>query len=313
MSYLNSALNHWIKDKYGICAENISLLKKRREQLVLGLEGKEGDFFLKFPLTKEQGVILAAESFIRGHIKRYCPNFPCHLLTWKGTFHNLPVYGEAAFSGTTLARVGSNADLQAIFSALLDALACLKEIPLPADLPAFLQPLSNKYSWTACFPKRLQELACVAAPRLEPSLGPTLLKFICNRLAAMPEPQLICLVHNDLDAGNIIVSTSGGKTTLSGIIDFERFIFADPLKEFSRFIWILRRNSGLGNWLWKRYVKIFGLSDNSLISLELYWLWDMLIQINNEQFLKSDKKWIEYLMENKAIVSEMVSGNIELW
>lgn len=308
-----SAFICWIDKKYGTCAEKISLRKKRRDQLVWSLAGTNGDFFLKFPLTAEQSTILAAESFIRGHIKKHCPDFPCHLLTWQGNFHNLPVYGEAAFAGTDLAQAGPNADLQAVFTALLDALACLKEIPLPAVLPPFLRPLNKIHSWRACFPQRLQELACAAAPSLELGLSTDLFKFIDNRLATMPEPLLICLVHNDLDAGNIIVSTSDGKTALSGIIDFERFIFADPLKEFSRFIWLLRRNAGLGNWLWERYAKLFGLSDNSLISLELYWLLDLLNQICNEQFLKADKKWREYLPENKAVVASMISGDFELW
>ena len=313
MPSLPSAFIHWKDRKYGACAKKISLRKKRRDQLVLSLAGAKGDFFLKFPLTAEQGAILAAESFIRSHIKRHCPDFPCHLLTWQGNFHNLPVYGEAAFAGTDLAQAGPNADLQAIFTALLDALADLKGIPLPATLPPCLRPLNKIHSWMDCFPQRLKELAYAAAPRLEPDLGPDLFKFIDNRLAAMPEPQLICLVHNDLDAGNIIVSTSKGKTALSGIIDFERFIFADPLKEFSRFIWLLRRNEGLGNWLWERYTKLFGLSNNSLISLELYWLFDLLNQICNEQYLKADKEWLEYLSENKAIVAGMISGEFELW
>ena len=304
---------HWIERKYGTCAGKISLRKKRQDQLVLSLTGAEGDFFLKFPLTAEQGAILAAESFIRVHIKRHCPDFPCHLLTLQGTFHNLPVYGEAAFAGTDLAQAGPNADLRAIFTALLDALFYLKEIPLPAALPPFLRPLNKTNLWMSCFPQRLKELAGAATPRLESGLGPDLVKFIDNRLAAMPEPQLICLVHNDLDAGNIIVSTSEDKTALSGIIDFERFIFADPLKEFSRFIWLLRRNPGLGNWLWERYAKLFGLSNNSLISLELYWLFDLLNQICNEQYLKADKEWLEYLSENKAIIAGMINGEFELW
>lgn len=313
MPYFPPDLIPWIDKKYGICAEKISLRKKRRDQLVLSLAGIKGDFFLKLPLTVEQGTILAAESFIRDHIKRHCPDFPCHLLTWQGNFHHFPVYGEAAFAGTDLTQAGPDTDLQAVFTALLGTLACLKEIPLPAVLPPFLRPLNKIHSWMTFFPQRLQELACAAAPSLEPGMRPALFKFIDNRLATMPEPQLVCLVHNDLDAGNIIVSTSEGKTTLSGIIDFERFIFADPLKEFSRFIWLLRRNAGLGNWLWERYAKLFGLSDNSLISLELYWLLDLLNQICNEQLLKVDKKWREYLPENKAVVAGMISGDFELW
>lgn len=307
------AFINWIDRKYGTCADKISLRKKRQDQLVLSLSGANGDFFLKFPLTAEQGAILAAESFIRGHIKRHCPDFPCHLLTWQGNFHNSPVYGEAAFAGTDLAQAGPNADLHVIFTALLDALAYLKEIPLPVALPPFLRPMNKIHSWMACFPQHLKELACTAAPCLEPGLSSDLFKYIDNRLAVMPEPQLICLVHNDLDAGNIIVSTSEAKTALSGIIDFERFIFADPLKEFSRFIWLLRRNTGLGNWLWESYARLFGLSDNSLISLELYWLFDLLNQICTEHFLKADKKWREYLPENKTIVAGMIRGEFELW
>ena len=313
MPRLPTALIHWIDRTYGTYAGKISLRKKRQDQLVLSLSGANGDFFLKFPLTAEQGVILAAESFIRAHIKRQCPDFPCHLLNWQGNFHKLPVYGEAAFAGTDLGQAGPNADLQAIFTSLLDALTYLKEIPLPTALPPFLRPLNKIHSWMDCFPQRLKTLACAAAPRLEPGLSPDLFKFIDNRLAAMPKPQRICLVHNDLDAGNIIVLASGEKTALSGIIDFERFIFADPLNEFSRFIWLLRRNPGLGNWLWERYARLFGLSDNSLIGLKLYWLFDLLTQICNEQFLKADKKWHEYLPENKAIVAGMISGEFDLW
>lgn len=313
MSCHHAAFFHWIAKKYGICKEAISLRKERRGQLVLSLPGDEGDFFLKYPLTVEQGVILAAESFIRSHIKQHCPDFPCHLLIKQGNFRNLPIYGEVGLPGSDLSQAEPNVDLQAIFTALLDALACLKEIPLPATVPSFLQTQNRVHSWMVGFPQYLKELAYATAPCLAPGLSQELLNFIDNRLAAMPEPQQICIVHNDLDAGNIIVSSSAGIVTLSGIIDFERFIFAEPLKEFSRFIWLLRRNAGLGDWLWERYSRVFGLSDKSLIRLELYWLFDMLNQIYNEHNLKADKKWQKFIPENKAIITSMIRGDFELW
>lgn len=308
-----AAFELWISKKYATPCEKIFFCKKRGEQLVFKVEHPEGDFFLKFPLTEKQSAILAAESFIRGHILRHSPDFPCHSLTLEGTFRRLPVYGERAFAGTDLAREAHTADLRAVFPAVLDALARLREVPLPKVLPTFIQPPCAPRGWLASFSRRLHGVARAASARLEPGLVARLFRFMDMRLAAMPAPQLICLVHNDLDPGNIIVSTAGGKTTLSGIIDFERFIFGDPLKEFSRFIWLLRRNPGLGNWLWKRYAALFQLSEKSLISVEIYWLYDMLNQTLNERELITDIKWRQYILENKQIISAMLSGEFKLW
>lgn len=268
---------------------------------------------MKLPLTEKQSTVLVAESFIRRHILRHCPDFPCHSLTLEGTFRRLPVYCERAFAGTDLAHAAHTTDLRAVFSAVLDALAKLREVPLPTSLPTFFQPPCAPRGWLASFSRRLHALARAASASLAPGLGARLFKYIDMRLAGMPAPKLICLVHNDLDPGNIIVSTSGGKTALSGIIDFERFIFGDPLKEFSRFIWLLRRNPGLGSWLWGRYASLFQLSVKSMTSLELYWLYDLLNQICNERELTTDIKWRQYILENKQIISAMLSGEFELW
>jgi hypothetical protein len=68
---------------------------------------------------------------------------------------------------------------------------------------------------------------------IEPSIPEAHLRRLLERhRSAFDEVTEPRLVHWDLWAGNVFVSTAGNEPAVSGVIDFERALWGDPLMEF---------------------------------------------------------------------------------
>lgn len=116
-----------------------------------------------------------------------------------------------------------------------------------------------------------------------------------------------CLIHNDLNGENIIVYVDEIRGEIEcKIIDFEWCIIGDPLKELSKLLWVLNKNLILKDIFYRSYKKIFKHNFNFELKLELYWLYDMLNHIQQQDYLLKFRGWDKYLEEEKWIIENII-------
>ncbi|WP_270771131.1 aminoglycoside phosphotransferase family protein [Intestinibacter bartlettii] len=120
----------------------------------------------------------------------------------------------------------------------------------------------------------------------------------------------LSIVHNDLNKDNILIDKTKSKINI-GIIDFERAIIADPLKDVSKLIWIFRKDNELGNIFWKLYCREMG--STNMDNLKLYWSIDILRHLSMYNQLNSINIWKKYLKEEVDILKNIVKDDYRLW
>lgn len=113
------------------------------------------------------------------------------------------------------------------------------------------------------------------------------------------------LLHNDLNQENIIITN---KNINYGIIDFEWAIIGDPLKDLSKLMFFLNRNPILKTHLFNRYKLKFNDINHFDLRLNLYWIYDMLNHIQQENYLLQydNSNWKNYLIEEKLLIKNII-------
>ena len=117
-------------------------------------------------------------------------------------------------------------------------------------------------------------------------------------------------VHNDLNKENIIIDKSSDKLVVS-LIDFEKTIVGDPLKDISKLIWLFRADSEFGDIFWKLYCERVGTQDINL--LKVYWCLDILGHVERYNELIKLDNWDRYLNEEIEILNEVIQQDYRIW
>ena len=134
--------------------------------------------------------------------------------------------------------------------------------------------------------------------------------WVRNLFTSLKINDSLSIVHNDLNKDNILIDNSKNKINI-GIIDFERAIIADPLKDVSKLIWIFRKDSKLGDIFWKQYCN--EMESANIDVLKLYWVIDILGHLSMYDKLICKNGWKKYLKEEIDILKNIVKDDYKLW
>lgn len=106
------------------------------------------------------------------------------------------------------------------------------------------------------------------------------------------------LLHNDLNASNILYNNENG---LVSFIDFERWIIGDPIKEYSKLIWLLRKNKYMRRAFFNLKRNFLLDNDESLL-LKAYFYFDILYHFSLFDRIKNMGNWPQFFAEEFLIV-----------
>ena len=135
-------------------------------------------------------------------------------------------------------------------------------------------------------------------------------KWMIDTLSCCHIRRPMTYVHNDLNKENIIIYKSANQLKVS-LIDFEKTIVGDSLKDISKLIWLFRADREFGNIFWKKYCERVGSQDINL--LKVYWCLDMLGHIERYNELIKLDNWARYLNEEVEIINEIVQQDYRIW
>ena len=106
------------------------------------------------------------------------------------------------------------------------------------------------------------------------------------------------LLHNDLNASNILYNNENG---LVSFIDFERWIIGDPIKEYSKLIWLLRKNKYMRRAFFD-LKRNFLLDNDESMLLKAYFYFDILYHFSLFDRIKNMGNWPQFFAEEFLIV-----------
>lgn len=106
------------------------------------------------------------------------------------------------------------------------------------------------------------------------------------------------LLHNDLNASNILYNNENG---LVSFIDFERWIIGDPIKEYSKLIWLLRKNKYMRRAFFD-LKRNFLLDNDESMLLKAYFYFDILYHFSLFDRIKNMRNWPQFFAEEFLIV-----------
>lgn len=131
-----------------------------------------------------------------------------------------------------------------------------------------------------------------------------------TQILTLSTPEKMVYVHNDLNKENILIDIATNNIKVS-IIDFERTLIADPLKEISKMIWLFRADGEFGDIFWEQYTAQRGIQNKIL--LKVYWIFDILKHLENYHEMKKLDGWNRYLTEEIEILDQVTEENYKLW
>lgn len=117
----------------------------------------------------------------------------------------------------------------------------------------------------------------------------------------------LSIVHNDMNADNILVLNDS--TVL--IIDYERWIVGDPLKDLSKMIWYLHDNIEFRRIFLNQYEEHIGKINYK--RLTFYFKLDILNHISKYDKLINIPMWVHYYNQEFKIISSINKGRFKLW
>lgn len=135
-------------------------------------------------------------------------------------------------------------------------------------------------TWSEAFRDMMDMVLSDGRQRGEPLPYDSISQALHKHLLVFDEVTVPTLVDFDLWAGNILIEETGGRYHISGIIDFERAYFGDPLADFAAAIMIFTDVENEGAFK-EGYTEISGkrlvLSDSERLRLRFYHLYMALL------------------------------------
>jgi hygromycin-B 7''-O-kinase len=122
-----------------------------------------------------------------------------------------------------------------IYSQMGAALSAVHRIRQPSFgylVTQILEPVPDNTAYmTRQFAKKLREFGELGG---EPQLHDTILAFVADRAGGFARCAGPMLCHNDLHEGNVLVARGADGWTMTGFIDMENAVAADPLLDLAK-------------------------------------------------------------------------------
>lgn len=283
------------------------LLKETNEiSVYIGFADKE-KYIIREAITKEAMFRMEAVIRLFNYILEKDPSFPClcpHRV--KNLASGKSVYVEKYIDGICLNNISQGKySLERIGFSIVEYLSRLHSIKISEEV--FFK--HYKKSWKDNISKFIHE-------RKEDLNNSSLsgvtevLLFVNNLDKEASEFDYnddLTIVHNDLNADNVLVLNDSSVF----IIDYERWIIGDPLKDLSKMIWFLRDNIEFRHIFLNRYEEDIGKINYK--HLIYYFKLDILNHISKFDKLINIPIWRHYYNQEFEIISLINKGGFTLW
>lgn len=248
-------------------------------------------------------------------IKNTLPDFPCVIPRIIKYSQNFTIYLEDAIEGNQIINfIDNNQIVFSIFKDLAGVLLDMHSVEISHCTASMI--CDNTANWHDYVNNSVfRYVQQIIQDNIIPNRTLNALIMYWNKHEAILDNiEKFCLVHNDLNGENILFNNQKGICDVSGIIDFERCIVGDPVKDISKLIWLFRKNPYAGDIFIKEYFKGQKHMEEILIKIRLYFIWDILNHLQQQKYLLQFTQWKLYLDEEKMILNNtLLKEECKLW
>lgn len=193
------------------------------------LRSQQGKYIIKCFKSPDAIVRMSRTKKLLTAIKSAHPDFPCIIPEMLCETVGESVYLEEYLEGIPMCKANfSEAEMMTVCSWIVGYMRNLRELGCCGYAP-------DGFSWRG-FLSGFAERRIAAVMELGlwgASVFREFFAYIRESVSALPEPERLCIVHNDLNPdGNILVDVSDGLKV--HVIDYEKWILGDCVKDISK-------------------------------------------------------------------------------
>ena len=267
---------------------------------------QQGKYIVKHFKSPDAAARMSRTKELLTAIKSASPDFPCIIPEMVCETSDGSVYAEKYIDGVLMGKAELPRDvMRAVCSCLVEYMRDLRELGCCGYVPegfrwkSFLSEFAEK---------RIDDIMTLRM--WGASVFREFFAYIREGVSALIEPERLCIVHNDLNPdGNILVDVSGGVTV--HVIDYEKWILGDCIKDISKLIWYFRRHKDFGNCFIDMYSEAVCVPD--MRTVKLYFALDILNHFSEYRKLITQEGWDLYFQQELAIIQELWRDDFTLW
>lgn len=283
--------------------EQVKILKSNSFQKIYSLYYGSGEYVIKKEaLTVEQCALLQHEASILSYLSNKHSFLKCPKLIY--TNHRNIII-ESAVPGKeldlyTIDEQNSHFMMQSI----LRNIARLQEVELEGFGIEY-----SKLDWKSFLYNKMEtyEREIANIYDFDIDIFKPIIDFEYHVLEDIIKKPSMVLLHNDLNASNILYDDKG---KIVSFIDFERWIVGDPIKEFSKLIWIFMKNKHMKKAFYD-FNSNFLLDNGDILLLKAYFYFDILFHFSLYNKIKNIGDWPRFFAEEILLIKNF--GDNSLW
>ena len=267
---------------------------------------QQGKYIVKCFKSPEAAARMSLTKELLTAIKSASPDFPCVVPEKLGETSGGSIYVEEYVDGILMGKADFSEDeMMAVCSQIVGYMRDLRELgrcgyaPDGLDWRKFLSEFAEK------------RIAAVMELGLwNASVFREFFAYLREGISVLPEPERLCIVHNDLNPdGNILVDVTGGLKV--HVIDYEKWILGDCVKDISKMIWYFRRHLKFGDRFMEMYSEAVCVPD--MRNVKLYFALDILNHFSEYRKLITQEGWNLYFQQELGIIQGIWKDDFTLW
>ena len=270
------------------------------------LHSQQGKYIVKCFKSSEAIIRMSRTTKLLTAIKSARLDFPCIIPEIVCETVAESVYLEEYLDGIPMGKAKfSEAEMTAVCSWIVGYMRDLRELGCCGYAP-------DGFSWRG-FLSGFAERRIAAVMELglwEAHVFREFFAYIRESVSILSEPERLCIVHNDLNPdGNILVDVSKGLKV--HVIDYEKWILGDCVKDISKMIWYFRRHKKFGDCFIDMYSEAVCVPD--MRTVKLYFALDILNHFSEYRKLITQEGWDVYFQQELEIMQEIWKDDFNLW
>lgn len=256
-------------------------------------------YIVKFFKSPESSLRMSRTIELLNRIKSARPDFPCVIPERVGE----GVYAEEYVDGVIMGSAElSEEDSRDVCAEIVGYMAGLRKL-------GCLGLAEEGYSWRGYLSAFAEERIAAVVELGVWDLGAfrEFFAYVREGVRWIPEPERFCIVHNDLNPdGNILID---GKRVR--VIDYEKWIVGDCVKDTSKLIWYFRRHKRFADTFIGMYSESVCVPD--MRAVKLYFALDILNHFAEYRKLITQNSWKLYFQQELEIIQELWKDDFPLW
>ena len=270
------------------------------------LYSQQGKYIVKYFKSPDAIVRMSRTKRLLTAIKSVRPDFPCIVPEMLYETAGESIYVEEYVDGILMGKADfSEANMMAVCSCIVGYMRDLRELGCFGYAP-------DGFRWRR-FLSDFAERRFAAVMELGlwgASVFREFFAYIRESVSILSEPERLCIVHNDLNPdGNILVDLSKGLKV--HVIDYEKWILGDCVKDISKMIWYFRRHKKFGDCFIDMYSEAVCVPD--MRTVKLYFALDILNHFSEYRKLITQEGWNIYFQQELEIIQEIWKDDFNLW